>query len=409
MNLTQVQTILKIAWRLGLSGKIPNLPIFTLVGDTGIGKSTIMNTFYDELAAPKNEKGDDRPESERATVYETKYLAQIEVGDLIGMPDRSGDQTIWLKPAWWPKPNSKGILFFDELSDAKTDVRAAVMPMLLTRKMHQNILPDEVLIVCAMNPVGGEFGGYTFTRQFKDRLAFLKVTPTVEEWIAFAEKAKLPLYSKNMISEQPDFFLDTKKGNKDDGDWTTNDYYNGTPSRRSVTTAIQVYEALTEEEKASVGDILLQAICGDTAAAGIVTYSKRNISELINPRDIYDADKSLILLGTISAWAQNDNAERLGSFVRQTKAMLKADNGVQKKNIKALAALLNALPEDLSIALLSYIKTEVKSGQVTLLSLSSDPAVFARIDKLMNPQKYRTKTQAPQEANAANIASGAAA
>ena len=56
-----------------------------------------------------------------------------------------------------------------------------------------------------MNPVGGDFGGYTFSRQFKDRLAFLKVSSTIEEWLAFANKAGLPLYVRNMISEQPGF------------------------------------------------------------------------------------------------------------------------------------------------------------------------------------------------------------
>jgi MoxR-like ATPase len=131
----------------------------------------------------------------------------------LSKPDifRLSTKTIWLAPDWWPEASDRGILFFDELSDAKTDVRAAVMPMLLTRKMHQNTLPNDILIICAMNPVGGDFGGYTFTRQFKDRLAFLKVVPTIEEWVAYSNKIGLPLYSKNMISEQPDFFLDMKR------------------------------------------------------------------------------------------------------------------------------------------------------------------------------------------------------
>ena len=120
MNLTQVRKILDIAWRLKLSGAIPNMPIFTLVGDTGIGKSALINEFYSSIKA-----------SHGADFFETKYLAQVEVGDLIGMPDRQGNKTVWLAPDWWPEITSKGLLFLDELADAKTDVRAAVMPMLL--------------------------------------------------------------------------------------------------------------------------------------------------------------------------------------------------------------------------------------------------------------------------------------
>lgn len=376
MNLTKTRQILEIAWRLNASGKISNMPIFTLVGDTGIGKSTIMQDFSNYLA-----------ESEQARYFSAKYLAQVEVGDLIGMPDRKDDKTIWLAPDWWPEASDRGILFFDELSDAKTDVRAAVMPMLLTRKMHQNTLPNDILIICAMNPVGGDFGGYTFTRQFKDRLAFLKVVPTIEEWVAYSNKIGLPLYSKNMISEQPDFFLDMKQGNTDDADWTTSEYYNGTPSRRSVTTAIQIYENMTEEERESVGIELLSAVAGDAVAASIISYSRRVVDELINPKDIFDEGKAPIIMMKINDWAQDNAVERMGSFVRLLKALLKSD-GVSKTQIKPLAELLAILPEEISVAVLGYIKNDVKSGKLIMMQLAGDARIFARIDKLMNPGKY---------------------
>jgi len=376
MNLTKTRQILEIAWRLSASGKISNMPIFTLVGDTGIGKSTIMQDFSNYLA-----------ESEQARYFSAKYLAQVEVGDLIGMPDRKNDKTIWLAPDWWPEASDRGILFFDELSDAKTDVRAAVMPMLLTRKMHQNTLPNDILIICAMNPVGGDFGGYTFTRQFKDRLAFLKVVPTIEEWVAYSNKIGLPLYSKNMISEQPDFFLDMKQGNTDDADWTTSEYYNGTPSRRSVTTAIQIYENMTEEERESVGIELLSAVAGDAVAASIISYSRRAVDELINPKDIFDEGKAPIIMMKINDWAQDNAVERMGSFVRLLKALLKSD-GVSKTQIKPLAELLAILPEEISVAVLGYIKNDVKSGKLIMMQLAGDARIFARIDKLMNPGKY---------------------
>lgn len=376
MNLTKTRQILEIAWRLNASGKISNMPIFTLVGDTGIGKSTIMQDFSNYLA-----------ESEQARYFSAKYLAQVEVGDLIGMPDRKDDKTIWLAPDWWPEASDRGILFFDELSDAKTDVRAAVMPMLLTRKMHQNTLPNDILIICAMNPVGGDFGGYTFTRQFKDRLAFLKVVPTIEEWVAYSNKIGLPLYSKNMISEQPDFFLDMKQGNTDDADWTTSEYYNGTPSRRSVTTAIQIYENMTEEERESVGIELLSAVAGDAVAASIISYSRRAVDELINPKDIFDEGKAPIIMMKINDWAQDNAVERMGSFVKLLKALLKSD-GVSKTQIKPLAELLAILPEEISVAVLGYIKNDVKSGKLIMMQLAGDARIFARIDKLMNPGKY---------------------
>jgi len=377
MNITQTQKILEIAWRLKTSGKIKNLPIFTLVGDTGVGKSAVVADFAESLAERK------------ADFFETKFLAQVEVGDLIGMPDKANNKTVWLAPDWWPETDARGLLFLDELADAKNDVRTAVMPMLLTGKLHQNRLPKDLLIVCSMNPVGGSFGGYTFSRQFKDRLAFIKFMPTTEEWLAFASKANLPLYMRNMISEQPEFFLDQKTGEHADSDWSTNEYYNGTPSRRSVTVASQIYEELTNEEKELVGVELLSAIAGDAAAASIITYSHRTATELVDPRDLFDEAKSLPLLATIGTWVDNNSIERLGSFSRLIKAMLKSD-GIAKEHIKPLANLIATLPEDIAVGILTYIRAEVKTGQMVLLAMAQDKRVFTRIDRMINPHRHKT-------------------
>lgn len=369
MNLTQVQQALKIAWRLKQANKIQAMPIFTLVGDTGIGKSSIMNEFFRELM-----------ETDFADFYETKYLAQVEVGDLIGMPDRSDDRskTIWLKPDWWPRDDAKGVLFFDELSDAKTDVRAAVMPMLLTGRLHQNKLSDNILIICAMNPVGGEFGGYTFTRQFKDRLAFLKVQPQIDEWQAFANKINLPLYSKNMVAEQPEFFLDVKTASNSEADWAESEYYAGTPSRRSVTTAIQFYENMTDEERESVGIELLSAIAGDAAAASIISYSKRNITEHIDVKELFDEHKCDALLVKIENWVTTNAIDRISAFTNLLKGHLKSD-GATKKQCEALSKLLIILPEDISTGILTFMRDSVKNSMAILIALSRNPLLFKKI------------------------------
>jgi hypothetical protein len=77
----------------------------------------------------------------------------------------------------------------------------------------------------------------------------------------------------------------------------------------------------------------------------------------------------------------------MGSFVRLLKALLKSD-GVSKTQIKPLAELLAILPEEISVAVLGYIKNDVKSGKLIMMQLAGDARIFARIDKLMNPGKY---------------------
>ena len=67
-----------------------------LVGHAGVGKTQIVK----EIASKTGRK------------LITLVLSQMEPGDLIGMPDRKGDRTVWLKPEWFPE-DGNSILFLD--------------------------------------------------------------------------------------------------------------------------------------------------------------------------------------------------------------------------------------------------------------------------------------------------------
>lgn len=390
MNLAQTRKVLEICWRLTQQKSLDHPLILTLVGKPGVGKSSLLKQFHESI----NKDGD-------ANFYEERFLSQSETGDLAGMisKDESTKKTIWLEAEWWPKPGEKGVLFLDELGDVKGDVRSAIMPLLLTKKLHQHELPEGIMIVCAMNPVSDGYGSRPFTPQFKDRLAFIKVDPSPEEWLGYADTKKLPLWAKSIVAEQPMLFDDTKKGDADSAVWQMDPYYTGMSTRRSYTTAVQVFEAMTEEERNYVGAELLSAIAGDVVAANIMTYSKRNSNELINPADMFDEIKAPALFHTLGVWVDTNNIERLASFVMLLKSML-TNEPMSRDKTKPLADLMAMLPEDQVVSLLKHIQTECKQARIIMHKMAEDPRVFPRLDRIMNPEKYLTKQEVAQAVEA---------
>jgi len=58
-----------------------------LVGHAGVGKTEIVKQIGKETGRD----------------VRILVLSQMEPGDLIGMPARDKDRTVWLKPDWFPK------------------------------------------------------------------------------------------------------------------------------------------------------------------------------------------------------------------------------------------------------------------------------------------------------------------
>ena len=87
-------------------------------------------------------------------------------------------------------PEGEAILFLDEINRASTAVMAELMNLVLARELKGTKLPENCKIVVAMNP-SSDMDGYTDTNYsvnsgdlaINDRLAFLFLQPTLEDWI----------------------------------------------------------------------------------------------------------------------------------------------------------------------------------------------------------------------------------
>jgi hypothetical protein len=167
-----------------------------LVSPHGMGKSSVVRQVADSLGIG---------------FYDLR-LSQCEVGDVKGMPviNHETKSFKFYKPEWWPRdPKSSGILFLDEINRAVTDVQQAVFELVLDRKLDGEALPDGWRIVSAING-DDRYQVNEMDPAFYDRFYVLEFSPTVYEWILWAEKNDIHRSIIQFISDSPDF-LDPPK------------------------------------------------------------------------------------------------------------------------------------------------------------------------------------------------------
>jgi hypothetical protein len=151
-----------------------------LVGAMGIGKSQIVAQVAKELGIQLIDL----------------RLAQMETGDLVGIPYLKGTKTFWGQPGWWPEEGTKGVLLLDEINRAPNDVRQAIFQLILPdhegqRKLHTHVLPKGWAVIAAMNPDNGEYQVETLDKAMVRRFIMLTVTPDVESWLLWAKGKKV--------------------------------------------------------------------------------------------------------------------------------------------------------------------------------------------------------------------------
>lgn len=181
MNATQTKKILK---------EIPFDKSVMLVAKHGVGKSSVVKQVAQEL---------------NIGFFDVR-LSQCEVGDIKGLPylDEKDNRTRFLKPYWWPRdPNSKGILFFDELNRATKDVLQAVFEICLDRRLDGEALPAGWRVVSAINATD-DYDVVELDPALLDRWFYIDFDPTPKEWIKWATSAGIHPAIVDFLSQNED-------------------------------------------------------------------------------------------------------------------------------------------------------------------------------------------------------------
>ena len=142
-----------------------NLPVL-LWGEPGIGKSATLAQLAEALGLP----------------METVIASIHEPSDFAGLPVVGEDPAVhgvpMAPPDWAVRVAraGRGLLFFDELSSAPPAVQAALLRVVLERRVGSLPLPEQVRIVAAGNPPASAADGWQLSPPLANRFVHLQWT-----------------------------------------------------------------------------------------------------------------------------------------------------------------------------------------------------------------------------------------
>src|SRR3954447_22253773 len=142
-----------------------NLPVL-LWGEPGIGKSAALQQLADRLEVP----------------METVIASIHEPSDFAGLPvvgDDPATQGVPMAPPDWAIRLTRtgvGLVFFDELSSAPPAVQAALLRVVLERRVGSLELPPGVRVVAAANPPASAADGWHLSPPLANRFVHLNWT-----------------------------------------------------------------------------------------------------------------------------------------------------------------------------------------------------------------------------------------
>lgn len=219
-----------------------------LTGRHGIGKSEILTKYF----------------SEKGMKVVALFLGQMsDPGDLIGLPDKSGEKTVFRPPYWFPIDGKPIVLFLDELNRARPEVLQTIMDLALNRKLAGRDLPAGSRVIAAVNE-GDEYQLTDLDPALVSRFNVFRFEPSVQEWLLWAKDSNLDQRVIGFISENGSW-LD-KDPNAEEGADTGLDK---TPDRRAWK---RVSDVIKNKQKLDNKDIkLISGIIGVKATNVFVT------------------------------------------------------------------------------------------------------------------------------------------
>lgn len=167
-----------------------------IIGHHGVGKSQAVKQYTQE-----HKMG-----------FVDLRLGTQDVGDLLGLADfelnEKGERvaTKFMRPTWFPTdPNSKGIIFMDEINRGRRDVLQAVFQLCLDKRLHEYVLPKGWHVVAAMNPSTEDYIVTDISdKAFLDRFCHIKLAPSKQEWFDYASNVKVEQTLIQFLKDQPD-------------------------------------------------------------------------------------------------------------------------------------------------------------------------------------------------------------
>jgi len=175
-----------------------------LWGRAGIGKSSIVKQYA----------------KSKGYHYFPFYLGtQSDIGDILGLADFVRDKngtavaTKFATPEWLKgaidycleNPDSGAVIFLDEFNRARRDILNGMFSLALDKTFHTLKLPKNCHVIAAGNPPTDEY----FVTDVNEtalmaRFVHVKLEPTFDEWVKYADAAKIDATIIGFLKGQPE-------------------------------------------------------------------------------------------------------------------------------------------------------------------------------------------------------------
>jgi hypothetical protein len=188
-------------------------PMF-IAGPPGIGKSDIVA----EVARMDNRPLIDirLPLLEATDIRGLPHLAEVTIRDAQGNIVYN-EQNVpltekifkWSNPSDLPTdPNSRALIFFDEMSAAPPSVQAATYQLILNRKIGTYELPKDAVIVAAGNRVKDKGVAYNMPTPLANRFVHTTLEVNFDDWQEWAMRNRVHKDVVGYLSYQPKDLFD---------------------------------------------------------------------------------------------------------------------------------------------------------------------------------------------------------
>lgn len=145
-----------------------------LIGHAGLGKTQIVHEVGRKLGR-------------RVIDLRTSSFSLMGAG----VPQRANDDGLFdiALPNYFPKKGERCILFFDEINQGQAHALNMLFPLLEDRRLFNYELPDDCVIVCAMNPASAQYSVSKVegNRALNRRIKKLCVVSSFGDWMRHAE------------------------------------------------------------------------------------------------------------------------------------------------------------------------------------------------------------------------------
>lgn len=239
MNIEEAKEMAKLFWELDIPTYFHSPP--------GVGKSDIMRQLAEEADVG---------------------FIDIRVGtmlpeDLTGIPvpDLEKKVATWLRAEYWPnakRDGERGIIAFDELSDANKNLQSCIYRVVLDRQIGEYKLPRGWWPVAAGNRREDRAAAQSVSTALANRFAHIHVRPDADVWCAWANQNNIDPFLVGFIKYRPNLIH-----NMDGSDLLA------FPTPRSWAVASKVF--------AKSADMRFKALCaivGEGAAVEVSAYFK---------------------------------------------------------------------------------------------------------------------------------------